>query len=167
MKKWLAVALMLLLVPSAAYAQGKKQEVSGTVVLPAPHPQDQNACFPGIQRRIAMLTMGNGNSVFGHVFDVDPKTAGKNFVLEATGGTGTIDLDIQFVQKFGTPDQVASDPTTAGAPATVDFAHRATGGESGKVPASMEKAIVCIFPGAGGVNASFTYTAGAGVKIPK
>ena len=45
----------------------------------------------------------------------------------------------------------------AGAPTNIPFANRKEGGEVGKVPPGMSKALICMFAGS---NATFTYTAG-------
>ena len=164
-----AALIALALVPgSAVAAKGKKQEVEGSVAFPAPY-TDDSGCYAGLHRRLSILSMGQANGIIGYEFDVDPATWKKNFVLEPTGGQGDVDLDIYFYSEFGTVDDVVNDPTNAGSPYTIQFNTRAPGGEADKVPADMNKVIVCMYGGAqgGGAGASFTYTAGKGVKIPK
>ena len=164
-----AVLVALTLVPgSAVAAKGKTQEVEGSIALPAPY-TDDSGCYAGLHRRLSILSSGQANGIIGFEFDVDPATWNKNFVLEATGGQGDVDLDIYFYSEFGTLDDVVNDPQNAGSPYTIQYNTREPGGEAAKVPADMNKVIVCMYGGAqgGGGGASFTYTAGKGVKIPK
>lgn len=174
MKRFLIVLLAGLLVmsvvPGAASAKKKKksgppivQEVEGSVALPAPF-TDDSGCYAGVHRRLSILTMGTANSIVGHEFDVDPKSWGQPFALEATGGEGDVDLDIYFYSQFGTVEQVLTDPLGAGAPYSVSFNTRDTVGEEGVVPADMTKVIVCMM--AGGFEATFKYTAGSAAKLP-
>jgi hypothetical protein len=152
------------LVPTALAGKGKQQKVEGSIALPARHP---DGCYAGVHRRIAILTNEQVNGVVGYHFDVDPSTWNKNFVLEVTGGAGYIDLDIVFYQEFGTTDDVINDPGGAGAPATITFEERNAEGEAGKVPKAFNKVIVCMYADetqGTGVGATFTYTAGKGVK---
>lgn len=170
MKKVIAVAAAALVVfPAGASAQkgGKKQEVKGTVALPAPY-TDSSGCYAGIHRRVAIVGNEQVNGDVGYHFDVDPATQGKPFVLETEGGAGSVDLDIYFYQKFGTAQDIANDPVNAGSPATIKFATREAGGEADIVPKGYPKAIVCLYGGdqGAGAAAGFTYTAGAGVKLP-
>lgn len=172
MKKTIVGAISALIVigalPASA-AAGKKQEVSGTIALPAPY-TDDTGCYAGIHRRLSLLTMGAANGVVGYEFDLDKATYNKPFVLESTGGQGSVqDLDMYFYQSFGTVDQVVSDPLNAGAPATISFNTRAAGGESGIVPKGFTKGIVCMYGGSlgAGLAGSFEYVAGAGVKVKK
>lgn len=174
MKKLIVLgAAGLMLVPTTgatAKLQGTKQEVSGSVAAPAPY-TDDSGCYAGLHRRVAILGMEQVNGDIGYHFDVDEKTAGKPFILEVTGGQGTVDLDITFYQKFGTPEDIANDPVNVGSPVAVSEQTREAGGESGIVPkGGFVKAIVCMYGGTAGytgVGASFTYTAGKGVKLPK
>jgi hypothetical protein len=172
-KKFLGLALSGLLAVSLlgpASAAGKKQTVDGLIALPAPY-TDDSGCFAGIDRRLAMLTMGQENGVFGYHFDVDKATWNKPFYVAPTSAAaGDADIDILFyLAEFGSPDLVASDPTGAGAPPSVDFKTREAGGEAGVVPKTAVKAIACVYGGqlgaSGGVN--FHYEAGKGVKAPK
>lgn len=157
----LASLLAFSLLGMPATAAPKKQVVEGTILLPAPY-TDDSGCFAGLHRRGAIMTMENNNGPIGWHFDVDPKTVGKKFKLEASGQGSYVDLDILFYQKFGTPEDVVGDPGGAGAPATTGFQTRAAGGEKGKVPPGMPKAIVCMYGGGQGVGliGNFTYTAG-------
>lgn len=161
---WAGVALAPAV---AAGAQPKQQEIKGSLVAGLHH--TDGGCFSGVHRRIAIVTQGGVNGGVGYHFDVDPATFGKPFVLEPTGGVGTPDLDILFYNKFGTVQDVVSDPGGAGAPATVNFANHEPGGEAGTVPSKeYPKAIVCVNAGtAPAANVTFTYTAGKGVKLPK
>lgn len=168
MKKLISLAVAAVavaaLIPTASAAP-KQQVEEGMVPLPAPF-VDDSGCFAGLHRRFAILTAeGVQQGPVGYHFDVDPATYNKNFLLEVTGGQGSVDMDIYFYEKFGTPEDVVGDPAGAGAPFTVSFNTREEGGEFGKVPPNMNKVIVCML--AGGAEASFKYTAGKGVKAPK
>ena len=160
MRKLIAIAgatlIALSLVPGSAVAGKKpKQTVDGSVAMMAPWAGETLAtCYSGGHRRMAILTQEQVNGIIGYHFDVDPKTEGKKFNLEVTGGQGGVDLDIIFYTEFGTVEQATD---TAYAPANVGFETRGPGGETGKVPPGMKKAIVCMHTGAG---ANFTYTAG-------
>ncbi len=159
MKRTIAVAVagllaLALIGGSAAAAKPKKkktppQVVQGAVALSLIHPS--GGCFPGVQRRIAVLGQGLVNGVAGFHFDVDKRTWGKKFELKVTGGTGPADMDILFYDTFGPVDDPLYDPTS------VPYDTRAPGGEKGQVPAGMKKAIVCV--NVPTTNASFTYTA--------
>ena len=168
MKKLVALALGGLLAGSllgapATAAKPKKQTVNGSIVLPAPFPQDMSGCYAGLHRRSAVATNEQANGVVGYHFNIDKKTWNKKFKLTVDEGQGPVDLDIVFYPEFGTLEQATD---TAYAPPTITFEKRKAGGEVGKVPAKMNKAIVCIYggdPGTGptaGAAASFTYTAG-------
>lgn len=164
-----ALILVVLVVPAASAGKGKKQVVEGAIALPAPF-TDSSGCYAGLHRRAAIVTQDNNNGIVGYHFDVDKKTWGKPFVLEATGGQGTVDLDIYFyLAEFGTLDQVITDPLAAGAPPSVQMNTREEGGESGEVPKKALRVIVCMYGGPEhtGFGANFTYTAGDGVKLPK
>ncbi|MDQ3957264.1 MAG: hypothetical protein M3273_02960 [Actinomycetota bacterium] len=163
----LAGLLAASLLPNASAAP-PKQEVSGSVALPAPY-TDNSGCYAGLHRRMAILTQERVNGVIGFHFDIDPSTLGKPFVMEPTGGQGDVDLDIYFYQKFGTVEDVVGDPLNAGAPVTVQFNTREPGGESGIVPkGDFTKVIVCMYGGdmGAGAGATFDYEAGKGVKLP-
>ena len=156
------------LVPNATAAAPKQQTVSGSIALPAPF-TDNTGCYAGLHRRFAIVTQEQVNGVIGYHFDIDPATLGKPFVLEATGGQGTVDLDINFYYEFGTIEDVAGDPLNAGAPVVTSFNTREPGGESGIVPkGEYTKVIVCMYGGdmGAGAAATFEYTAGKGVKLP-
>ena len=150
------------LVPGSAVAGKKKavrQEVAGHIASQAP-PSDQTTnpagCYSGIHRRIAVVSQEQVNGVVGFHFDVDPGTWNKKFRLTAV--TAATDIDITYYSEFGTLEQ-ATDP--AYAPYAFGFEERNTDGEAGIVPPDMTKAIVCMKVG---MNADFTYEAGAGVK---
>ena len=165
-------SLAMALLPGSAVAAKKKkkkpppppQEVEGAVPLPAPY-TDDSGCYAGLHRRMVIMTQENVNGVIGFHFDVEEHTWKRNFVLEATGGNGDVDLDIYFYKEFGTVDAVLTDPLNAGSPITQSWNTRGSKYEVGKVPDGMNKVIVCMM--AGGTDATFTYQAGAAVKIPK
>ena len=149
------------LVPGSAVAGKKKavrQEVAGHIASQAP-PSDAtsnpNGCYSGVHRRLAVVTQEQVNGVVGFHFDIDPGTWNKKFRL--TPGTA-VDIDITFYTEFGTLEQAAE---TSYAPYNVGFEERDTAGEAGVVPPDMTRAIVCM---KAGMNADFTYEAGAGVK---
>ena len=159
MRKLIAVAatalVALSLVPGSAVAGKKKQVVDGSIAMMAPWAGETLAtCYSGGHRRMAVATQEQVNGIIGYHFDVDPATVGKKFKLEVTGGQADVDLDITFYTEFGTIEQATD---TAYAPPNYSYEERAAGGEAGKVPPGMKKAIVCMQNGAG---ASFTYTAG-------
>lgn len=160
MRKLVSVGLLTVLVLAAlgdiAAAAKKKaqQRVEGSVAFPA-YVEGQG-CFFRLERTLAFFAGDASRGIVGDHFEVDPKTAGKNFVLEVTGGAG-VDLDISFYQAYMDPN----DPTAA--PANFPFETREEGGEAGVVPPGFEKALVCL---AAGSNARFLYTAGKGVKAP-
>ena len=140
-----------------------KQTEEGTIIAPAPFPADMSGCYAGLHRRVAIAGDENVNGVTGYHFDVNKKTWKKPFNLSVVEGQGPVDLDITFYTEFGTVEQATD---TAYAPPNVVFDTRKPGGEKGKVPAKMNKAIVCIYggdPGTGptaGAAASFKYVAG-------
>lgn len=147
--------------PSGGGDSNAKQEEKGTIAEPNPFPADPNSCYSGKYRREAVLTNGANKGTDGYHFDVDPGTIGKNFLLTVDSGEQNPDLDITFYTTLGT-QQEAADPQNA--PPNQSFETRAAGGEHGVVPQGMKVAIVCM---QAGVNAAFTYTAGAGVETPK
>ncbi|HEX2195558.1 MAG TPA: hypothetical protein VHJ76_01425, partial [Actinomycetota bacterium] len=137
MKKLVAAATtaLLLAAPVQSAFAGKKgahQHVEGTITLP----QGGNAAATCVYRtQRTWLSGGGPNGVFGYTFDVDPKTAGKPFKLEASDGTG---MDISFYADMGDP----TDPTTA--PANYPYETPGPGGEKGTVPAGYPIAFVCM-----------------------
>lgn len=167
----LIATLVVALAPGADAQKKKKkkkgpavvQQEEGMVALPAPF-TDDSGCFAGLYRRSSILTDGALNRSIGYEFDVNKATWGKNFAMEITGGSGTVDLDIYFYSEFGTREDVVNDPGGAGQPFTVAFNTRDTVGEFGQVPADTTKVIVCMM--AGGFNGTFSYKAGDGVKLP-
>lgn len=152
MKKLFAVATAALLLAAPSASAGKKaahQHVEGTIAIP----QGGNAAAACVYRtQRAAYGMGGQNGVVGYTFDVDPGTVGKKFKLEASNGVG---LDISFYADMGDP----TDPSTA--PANYGYENPGLGGESGTVPAGYPIAFVCMTEG---VNGSFSYAAGKGVK---
>ncbi|MDQ3981429.1 MAG: hypothetical protein M3271_01965 [Actinomycetota bacterium] len=159
-----AALLAVSLVTGPSSAAPKQQKVEGDIAMMAPFYGDTFAtCYSGLHRRTAILTQEQVNGIVGYHFDVEPATIGKPFVLEVTGGQAGVDLDITFYTEFGTPEDATN---TGYAPTNWSFEERGPGGESGVIPKGVEwkKAIVCMHTGAG---ASFTYTAGKGVKLPK
>ena len=154
MKKIVAFATTALLlaapVQSAVAGKAKVQHVEGTIALP----QGGNAAASCVYRaQRTFYAQGGQNGVFGHTFEVDPKTVGKKFTLDTeTAGAG---MDISFYADMGD----VTDPTTA--PANVAYENPGAGGESGTVPAGYPIAFVCMTEGH---NADFMYMAGKGVK---
>ncbi len=157
-----AVGLVASTVLSGAAVAGKKkgvrQDVNGHIYMQAP-PSDAtsnpNGCYAGVHRRSAVVTQEQVNGIVGYHFDIDAGTWNKNFVL--TPGSA-VDIDITFYDGFGTLEQAAE---TSYAPYNVGFEERNNEGERGKVPPNTTKAIVCMKTG---MNADFSYSAGAGVK---
>ncbi|HJR45782.1 MAG TPA: hypothetical protein VJ927_09275 [Actinomycetota bacterium] len=154
--------LVAAFVPGTAVAgkkKGVRQDVTGTIAMQAP-PADAtdnpNGCYSGIHRRLNVVTQMQANGIVGFHFEIDPATWGKKFRL--TNETAGADLDITFYTEFGTLEQAAE---TSYAPQTFAHEERNEEGEFGKVPADMTLAIVCMKVGQ---NATFTYSAGAGVK---
>lgn len=142
----------------AGKAKGARQDVSGTILMQAP-PSDAtnnpNGCYAGVHRRLAVVSQEQVNGVVGYHFEVDPGTWKKKFRL--TPGSA-VDIDITFYSEFGTVEQATD---TAYAPVNYTFEERDNEGEAGVVPADVTRAIVCMKTGQ---NATFTYSAGAGVK---
>ena len=150
----LAVALAVAPATALAAKKGARQEMQGEVAVATPYPTD-GTCFSRLARTTALASDGAVNGVVGYTFDVDPRTANKNFQLHVTGGGDDVDLDLVYYANLGSLE----DPNTA--PAFAAFETREAGGEVGKVPAGMTKAIVCM---AAGSNATFHYMAGKGIK---
>lgn len=165
MKKLVTLVAMGLVVSTALSGaavagknKGVRQDVSGTIAMQAP-PSDAtdnpNGCYSGVHRRLAVVSQGQVNGVVGYHFDIDPGTWNKKFRL--TPG-GAVDIDVTFYSEFGTPEQATD---TGYAPYSVGFEERNNDGEFGVVPPDVTKAIICMKTGQ---NATFTYSAGAGVK---
>lgn len=157
-----AVGLVATTVLSGAAVAGKKkgvrQDVSGTILMQAPPAEatsNPNGCYSGVHRRIAVASQEQVNGVVGYHFNVDAGTWNKKFTL--TPGSA-VDIDITFYDGFGTVEQVTD---TAYAPYAIGFEERNNEGEAGLVPPNVDKAIVCMKVGQ---NATFEYSAGAGVK---
>lgn len=170
MKKLIAVcvaALLALPLAGGVAQAGKKakkpvQVVEGSVALPSPFVQSAapggsgvpfDGCWGGLTRQTTGQTGGAVNGVTGYYFDIDPKSWNKPFKLEATGGEGTVDLDLFLYYSF---------PGADGTATSTDFQTREEGGEVGKVPPSAIKGLVCLYGGDAyyGYNATFNYTAG-------
>ncbi len=153
MKKLVAAATtaVLLAAPMQSALAGKKaahQHVEGTIAVP----QGGNAAATCVYRtQRTWLSAGGPNGVLGFTFEVDPKTTGKPFKLEASDGVG---MDISFYAEIG-------DPTSTSAPSNYAYETPGPGGEKGAVPAGYPIAFVCMTEG---VNGSFSYMAGKGVK---
>ena len=158
-----------LLVP-ASVGKAQPQVVEGSIALPAPFAQGTFAgCWGGATRRTTTIGQGQPNGVVGYVFDVDKATWGGKFVLEATGGEGTVDLDLFMYSHYPAVEETETDPVNGGTPVSVDFQTRAEGGEDGLVPPGTVKAIVCMYAGPEhqGFNSTFKYTATPPVKKKK
>jgi len=146
-----AVSVLAALPAGEAIAKKKAahQHVEGALALP--HPSTEGCVYR--TQRMLFGALGNAvNGVIGYTFEVDPKTAGKPFKLEVSDGAG---VDISFYAEVNN----ASDPTSA--PSNLPFETAGPGGESGEVPPGFPYAFVCMTEG---TQASFTYTAGSGVK---
>lgn len=154
MKRMVALSISMVLgaflAPNATAARKPvQQRVEGSVMIPTATPDD--VCFSGLQRRARLTSqMAFPNGIVGFDFDVDPKTVGKKFKLEVTGGNGA-DLDLNFYGDMGTIEDPATNPPT------ISFEGRGEGGETGIVPAGYSKVIICAFAGS---DVTFTYTAG-------
>jgi hypothetical protein len=163
-------ALVLALAGDAGAGKGKQQKVKGSIAFPAPFAQGTfDGCWGGLHRRIITVLQGQPNGVFGYHFDVDKKTWNKPFALKVTGGQGSVDLDLFLYSHVPPLDEWPNDPVNSGTPVSVDYTTREPGGEAGIVPPKTTSAIVCMYggPSHAGFDASFTYTAGKGVKAPK
>lgn len=142
-------------VSSSAIAAKKKraaahQHVEGAIAVPQ-GTQGAAGCVYRTQRALYIAFGDAINGTFGYTFQVDPKTFGKAFTLDASSGAG---VDLSFYGDLGT------DPA-ADAPGNVAFETPGPGGEKGTVPEGYPNAFVCLTDGA---NATFSYMAGAGVK---
>jgi hypothetical protein len=168
MKKTLTVGLAALMAAAmlapASAGKAKPQVVEGTIAIPARHP---DGCYTGLSRHLWSLFGEASNGAVGWTFDVDKTTWNKPFFLEATGGVGTVDLDLTYyLGDFATREEFINDPPPA-APAVSEFETHDGSGEAGKVPTGAIKAVICVFAGEGGQGAagsSFLYQAGKGVK---
>ena len=158
MKRFVAVSVMALiaLVPLAHAAPAARggQKVSGTIVLPLPHPQAPAMCFQGGERRMNMATMGAATGLFGYTFDIDKKTWNKKFTVTPSGGAGAADLDIFFYLSFG--PGIPDDPSMNAPSIIGEFTTEKAGGETGVVPKTATKAVVCM---KGSVLTNFDYAA--------
>ena len=159
----LASLLAFSLLAAPATARVAPQKVDGSILMPAPFAQGTfDGCWGGLTRRTATPTSDAVNGVFGMHFTVDKATWNKKFVLKATGGEGTVDLDLFLYSFYPGPEETPNDPVNGGTPVSVDFQTRKAGGESGIVPKGTTDAIVCMYAGPEyqGFNSTFTYTAG-------
>lgn len=158
------------LLGAGATAAPKRQTVEGTIALPAPFAQGTfDGCWGGANRRVTSLSGDSGspaNGAIGYRFEVDKATWNKPFKLEVTGGEGTVDLDLFLYIVMPPAEATLDDPVNGGTPVSIDFGTRKEGGEKGIVPKGAVEGIVCMYGGPEyfGYNASFTYTAGKGVK---
>ncbi len=136
-----------------ALGSGHLQSVEGSVQFPAP--AHTGGCFFGISRNQGVLF---GEEQFqgrwGFIFDIKKATWGQPFTLEVTGAAVDADLDIGFYSALG-PGYPGPNPESEA------FETRELGGEKGKVPAKMTKAIVCMHDG---LEAEFIYKAKTGRK---
>lgn len=173
MKKAITIALAALMAASllspASAGKPKSQTQEGTILFPAVFATGLGAdgCWAGATRRITQTAAGQGSGVVGYRFPVDKATWGGKFVLEATGGEGTVDLDLFMYSVMPPAEAAIDDPQNGGTPVSIDFQTREAGGEAGIVPKGTTDAIVCLYGGVAGyagVNASFKYTATAPVK---
>ena len=118
-------------------------------------PQGGNGAATCVYRAHRTLFIAAGeqvNGIAGYTFEVDPKTVGLPFKLEASDGTG---FDISFYATLGAPTDPGFDPTAA--PANIAFEKTGLGGEEGTVPEGYPYAFVCMTDGS---NGTFTYAAG-------
>lgn len=169
MKKVVAIALGALMAASmlapASAGKAKPQVQEGTVLLPAVFAagpaQGDDGCWAGLTRR-ATQTVGMAvNGITGFRFPIEKSTWGGKFVLEPTGGEGTVDLDLFMYSVMPGPEAAVDDPVNGGTPVSIDYATREEGGETGLIPPGTTDAIVCLYAGVSGYagfNASFEYT---------
>jgi hypothetical protein len=175
MKKFLAIAVgaimaASMLAPAGAAQKAKSQVQEGSIMLPAVFAQGQFAgCWAGATRRITQTAAGQGNGVMGYRFAIDKATWGGKFVLEPTGGEGTVDLDMFMYTVMPPAEAVLDDPVNGGTPVSVDFQTREEGGETGIIPPGTTDAIVCMYGGPEyvGVNSTFEYVGTAPAKKKK
>lgn len=175
MKKLIGAAVAALLVSTAipaGAAKPKPQVVEGSIVLPAIFATGLGAdgCWAGATRRLTQTAAGQGSGIIGYRFPVDKATWNGKFVLEATGGAGTVDFDLFMYSFMPGPEAQIDDPQNGGTPISVDFQTREAGGESGIIPKGTTDAIVCLYGGVAGyagLNATFKYTGTPPVKKKK
>ncbi len=149
----IGMAAVIALPAVGASAAAGPQEESGKVMFATPHPQDPTICFQGIGRRINMVSQGVVSGPFGAIFDIDKATWGGKFKMDATGMTGSDDMDIYFFSDFG---DIVEDPSMNSPTILTQYQEREAGGEVGIVPPQATKAIACLYSGLG---ADFTYKA--------
>ncbi len=167
MKKVVAVAVGALMAASvlspASAGKPKPQVVEGKILAPAVFVLGLGAdgCWGGATRRTTQTAGMGVNGMVGYRFPVDKATWGGKFVLEPTGGLGTVDLDLFMYSVMPPAEAVIDDPVNGGVPVSVDFTTRKAGGEAGIVPPGTTDAIVCLYGGVAGYagfNADFKYT---------
>lgn len=159
----LASVIALSLVGAPATARVAPQKEEGSIIFPAPFAQGTfDGCWGGLTRRTGTATSDATNGLFGYHFAIDKATWNKKFVLKATGGEGSVDLDLFLYTFYPGPEETPNDPVNGGTPVSVDYQTRKAGGEKGIVPQGATDAIVCMYggPEGQGFNATFTYTAG-------
>ena len=167
MKKVVAIALGALMAASmlapASAGKAKPQVVEGTIFGPAVFVTGAPAdgCWGGATRRTTQTAGMGVNGLVGYRFPVDKATWGGKFVLEPTGGQGTVDLDLFLYSVMPPAEAQIDDPQNGGTPVSVDFQTREEGGEAGIIPKGTTDAIVCLYGGVAGYagfNATFKYT---------
>jgi hypothetical protein len=168
----LAAALLAgALVPSATAAAPPKEQVEeGSILFPGVFAQGTfDGCWGGLTRRLTQTAAGQGSGLFGYRFAIDKSTWNGKFVLEPTGGLGTVDLDIFLYSVMPGPEAVADDPVNGGTPVSIDYSEREEGGETGLIPEGTTDAIVCMYggPDYAGFESTFTYTGTAPVAKKK
>jgi hypothetical protein len=172
----LAAALLAgALVPSATAAAPPKEQVEeGSILFPAVFAQGTfDGCWGGLTRRLTQTAAGQGSGLFGYRFAIDESTWNGKFVLEPTGGQGTVDLDIFLYSVMPGPEATLEDPPNGlingGTPVSVEYTTREEGGETGLIPEGTTDAIVCMYggPDYAGFESTFTYTGTAPVAKKK
>lgn len=176
MKKVVAIALGAALAASmlapASAGKPKPQVQEGTILLPAVFALGLGAdgCWGGATRRATQTAGMAANGIVGFRFPVEKSTWGGKFVLEPTGGQGTVDFDLFLYSVMPAAEEAVDDPVNGGTPVSVDYSTREEGGEVGTVPAGTTDAIVCLYGGVAGYagfDASFKYTATPPTKKKK
>jgi len=170
MKKLVGLALASVLAASLlgapVSAAPKQQEVEGTILFPARHP---DGCYTGLQRHLTSLMGEASNGVVGWTIRVEKFTWNKPFKLDVAGAAaGTPDLDMTYYfGEFATQEEWLGSPAPA-APASTAFETHGEPGEKGKVPKGAIYALICIYADetapAAAAGVDFSYVAGKGVK---
>jgi len=144
------LALMVAMMPGASNAGTVDQREVGVVRFPTRFPLGDPTTqgYPGLQRRVQIISQGLGNGLLGWVFDIPQETWCNEFKLTAIyDETHTADLDINFYTGW---DDVFGEETVG----AIEFETKAPGGETGVVPMDTTKGLVFTIDG---VNASFVY----------